>query len=144
MKQIYFYRTTILVKLKDDSIVTIKGKASKWCYGDIPENKIQKYENSNTMFDDLCNVMNVKPSISPFSKKKYFNQETFFWTWSVDGTVKQDTIHSFVVYTNYNTGNPSIKALQKELTFIEYTELLFDREQDLKSALSALQQFDEV
>ena len=144
MKQIYFYRTTIFVKLKDDSIVTIKGNKIKWNYGDIPEDKIQKYENSNTIFDDLCNVMNVKPSISPFSKKKYFNKETFFWTWSVDGSVKQDTIHSFVVYTNYNTGNPSIKALQKELTFIEYTELLFDREQDLKSALSALQQFDEV
>ena len=144
MKQIYFYRTTIFVKLKDDSIVTIKGNKIKWNYGDIPEDKIQKYENSNTIFDDLCNVMNVNPSISLFSKKKYFNQETFFWTWSVDGTVKQDTIQSFVVYTNYNTGNPPIKALQKELTFMEYTELLFDREHDLKSALSVQQQFDEV
>lgn len=132
MKQLYLYQKMIAVTRKDGVVVKIIGNKSNWHYGELPIDKVEVNKDIDNPFEKLCDIMGVKPSRSFLWSKKYLSDTTILWDWSIDGYVDEENILSFMVVTKYYIGDPSIKILQKELSFMEYTQLLFDREKDLK------------
>lgn len=101
-------------------------------YGEKPANYSKVFNNEETVFEDLIKILGYKSGFNGYKtfwkKRLYIN---LFPT--AQGIVYKNSLKEFKVDYFYKTiENPIIEFLEKDLGFMGYSELVFDREQELK------------
>lgn len=137
MKAVYREDVFYYVHLKDGTILTDSKYDGwtfrRWTYGEVPKDYVKTYTDKECIFDDLLKEIGYVDDwdgLKTFFSKRRFIRRDF------EKRVYEDEIDYFEVkykYTIYK--NPSTNWLQKNLGFTEYSELVFDREQELKAVL---------
>lgn len=72
-------------------------------------------------------------------KRIYVSDDGWLAPWYLEGTERlyKDELISFYVVDEYDVvKKPSNDKLRKDLNFYDYTQLIFDRERELKSILT--------
>ena len=140
MKAVYIKTTTIEITLTNGQTIFKNDykpsdfTRSLYQYGEVPNEKIIEFDNSYEPLDNLALLM-LKPIYQTLFKKRsyiydYDNEDRLY-------RIYEDTIKSFVVKNNYKIiTNPSINRLQSDLDFYTYSQLVFDRERELKGMLN--------
>lgn len=133
MKSLYRMITEAEIKLKDGYVMTYPCSNKNWLermfYGELPEIQITEY---TTDFVDVLKCVGLpmwnKPSTShKRGRVAKIHDEQFY----IDD-IELITLRSAPMLVV----NPGMDKLYKHLKFNELTELIFDREQTLKSMLS--------
>lgn len=101
-------------------------------YGEKPANHFKLFNNEETVFENLINVVGYESGFKGYKtfwrKRLYVNLFPF-----AEGIVYKDSLKEFKIDYFYETvENPIIKYLEEDLGFMGYSELVFDREQELK------------
>lgn len=135
MKQVYTTFLDVEIKLKDCGIINtgsdvIRGR-NVYHYGEIPEIKTE------TITSDFATYLEHKWLLH--SKKKERRGRILLYILRPNNAVLklyEDEIESVTGYRKAKVvDNPEWKYLYKDLGFNELTELIFNREQELKSML---------
>lgn len=139
MKQIYKKRIKLVCELVNERIISgeiwMKNKCS---YGDIPENTSQRVDNPDNVFTALCNATGTVPRKTIFSNRKYISCDDLWF--DISENIYKDELIAFTIQHIYEEiDNPDTHWLRNNLTFMEYTQLIFDRERDLKSMLGEME-----
>lgn len=105
-------------------------------YGEVPENYVEKYYNEETVFRDLANKVGYQDDFEGY--KTLFDKKLRLDLFPLkQGIVYKDALKAFEVEHIYEiVENPEIKWLEEDLGFKGYSELVFDREQELKSMMT--------
>ena len=106
-----------------------------YLYGEVPENRVEEFKNKDTVFSEL-----IKRSgyIEDFTGHKTFWRKRFYVDLFplANGIVYKDELEAFEIEHIYEVvENPIIEQLEKDLGFKGYSQLVFDREQELKNML---------
>ena len=136
MKAVYIHK--IYFHLQINGIwkyVDINGDRYLYLYGDVPENKVEEFKNKDTVFSEL-----IKRSgyIDDFTGYKTFWRKRFYIDLLpfASERVYKDELEAFEIEHIYEiVENPIIEQLEKDLGFKGYSQLVFDREQELKNML---------
>ena len=132
MKSLYRIVTEAEIELKDGYVMIYPCCNKNWLermfYGELPETQIIEYK---TDFVDVLKCMGLpmwsKPSPSHKSSRVAKIHDRQFYI---------DDIELITLRSNPTlVVNPRMDELYKHLRFKELTELIFDREQELKSVL---------
>ena len=136
MKKIYTKNTIIRAYLINDVEVEITlANRLPYCYGDLPSDTQEKYNNPDTVFIDLCNAMKIVPLTTFFTKKKYIDSSPY-GQWRMEQDIFQIDLISFTIdHTYKEVTKPDIEWLKQSLGFYGYSKVIFEREQDLKSMM---------
>lgn len=136
MKTVYIHKRYLHLKIKgiwkyaDD----IDGRYV-YLYGELPQNRVEQFRNKNTVFLELikqCRYTDDFTGCETFWRKRIY-VDLFPLA---NGIVYKDQLEAFDVEHVYETvENPIIEYLQKDLGFKGYSQLVFDREQELKNML---------
>lgn len=143
MKAVYERKIDIEIILNDDTNVIVKSDFLSgrytYLYGELPEEHFESfsiYGKYNEDAKELCDkfyvlLENYKGGL--FKKQYYIRARTSYCNWI---TIPINNV-KFVNVKNYCkvVENPKIKWLEEDLGFKGYSELVFDREQELKSLL---------
>lgn len=115
----------------------------RYFYGEVPQDNYEYYDKNNTieLFDALLRTVGYYFSINQtlIGKRIYMSNDSWLSPWYLEGTERlyKDELISFYVADEYDiVEKPSNQKLKKELNFYDYTQLIFDREQELKSILT--------
>ena len=136
MKAVYIHK--IYLHLKINGIWkyadSIDGRYI-YFYGEVPEDKVEKFQNKDTIFSEL-----IKRSgyIDDFTGYKTFWRKRLYIDLFplASGRVYADELEEFEIEHAYEiVENPIIEQLEKDLGFKGYSQLIFDREQELKNML---------
>ena len=104
---------------------------SGYLYGEVPECKEIKLTLSEYMNKDN-RIFHVKSGRTLFKRRTY----EVFHSYPNDVRIYSDEIDSIVINNGYKLiENPRIEWLEKDLGFKGYSELVFDREQELKKLM---------
>ena len=106
-----------------------------YLYGEVPENRVEEFKNKDTVFSEL-----IKRSgyIEDFTGYKTFWRKRVYVNLFplANGIVYKDELEAFEIEHIYEVvENPIIEQLEKDLGFKGYSQLVFDREQELKNML---------
>ena len=132
MKAVYTHLRTWTIRLKDKrtlsySTYSVNGKY--YHYGEIPDNHIEDFISQETVFDDLIRTLYAYGSDRTiFKKREYLNIVQFNERIYKDELLSFDIQHKFEI-----VDNPKIDLLERDLGFRGYSELVFDREQELRN-----------
>lgn len=134
MKAVYCHLRIWTVRLKDKKTMSystygINGRY--YHYGEVPDNYTEDFMCQDTVFEDLIKTLYIFGSNKTlFKKREYINIAQF------NSRIYKDELSSFDIQHKYEiVDNPTIDILEKDLGFKEFSELIFDREQELKSIL---------
>ena len=136
MKAVYIH--DINVKLNINGVwVEVEKTRGRCCYkyGEVPEDYVEKYDNEETVFEDLVKRIGY---IDDFKGEKTFWKKRVYLDLSPIGAgiVYKDSLKSVEIEHIYRVeDNPRIEWLEQDLGFKGYSELVFDREQELKSMM---------
>ena len=136
MKAVYIHKIFLYLKINGIwKYADTNGGQYIYLYGEVPENTIEKFTNKNTVFSEL-----VKQSgyIDDFTGHKTFWRKRFYIDLFplASGIVYKDELEAFEVEHIYEiVENPIIQKLEEDLGFKGYSQLVFDREQELKNML---------
>lgn len=136
MKAVYIHK--IYLHLKINGIWKCASSVSGRCvylYGEVPENRAEEFKNKDTVFSEL-----IKRSgyIEDFIGYKTFWKKRLYINLFplANGRVYKDELEEFEIQHIYEiVENPIIEQLEKDLGFKGYSQLVFDREQELKNML---------
>ena len=139
MKAVYIHKTNVRLNINGEwvKVENVMGIGSRYIYlyGEVPQNYIEKYDNEETVFEDLAKRIGYV---------KEFNGYKTFWKKRIyldlfpmcRGIVYKDSLKAVEIEHIYKIeDNPRIEWLEKDLGFKGYSELVFDREQELKSMM---------
>ena len=136
MKAVYIGKKIVTIKLTD-SIISRRycGIRSIYNYGEVPEDTKYVFDDKETVFEKLIEKLGYIPEYKGektlFKKREYINEYGF------KGRIYKDKLISFeILYTYTVIDNPRIEWLKEDLGFKGYSELIFNREQELKSMMS--------
>ena len=143
MKAVYTRRIDIEIILNDDTKVIVKSDFLSgryiYLYGEFPDEHFESfniYGKCSKDVKELCDkyhnlLENYKGGL--FKKEHYIKARTSYYNWI---TIPINNI-KFINIKKYCKAieNPKIKWLEEDLGFKGYSELVFDREQELKSLL---------
>ena len=136
MKAVYIHK--IYLHLKINGIWkyadSIDGRYI-YCYGEVPEYRVDKFENKDTIFSDLIKRIGY---IDDFTGHKTFWRKRVYVDLFplANGIVYKDELEAFEIEHIYEVvENPIIEQLKRNLGFKGYSQLVFDREQELKNML---------
>lgn len=106
-----------------------------YLYGEVPENKVEKFENKNTVFSDLIKKIGYNENFQ--GNKTFWKKRIYILLFPLAREiVYKDELEAFELEHIYEVvENPDIELLKKDLGFKGYSQLIFDREQELKSML---------
>ena len=126
MKAVFICEHHYIFHLKDGTIVESKygfGR-SMYQYSEVPKDETIIYR---TWEEVHKNTLYHWDDTTFFTKRKYLNYE------NLTGKVYEDDFDYLEVMSKYTViDNPCIELLQKDLGFKGYSELVFDREKELK------------
>ena len=106
----------------------------RYNYGELPETSVDEYNNSDTVFGDLRRMLGYKTDCP--SEKTIFTKRNFINNYNFNQRIYEDELLSFKIIKKYIPHkNLSTKELHEKLTFKDYSQLVFDREQELKYEL---------
>lgn len=135
MKAVYHTEIHFLITLKSGQ--TIKNHNHHYLtyyhykYGELPENQTIEYNNPETVFNDLRQALgynlNYPTDKTLFTKRNYINDYEIGQRIYEDELLSFKVIHKYIPHTKLKT-----KELFDKLTFEDYTQLVFDREQELQ------------
>lgn len=115
----------------------------RYFYGEVPQDNYEYYDKNNTieLFDALLRTVGYYFSINQtlIGKRIYISNDSWLSPWYLEGAEKlyKDELVGFYVADEYDiVEKPSNQKLKKELNFYDYTQLIFDRERELKSTLT--------
>lgn len=133
MKRVYVCTTIISLNINGKWITKkqMVGRP-KYQYGEKPVNHFKVFDNEETVFEDLINILQYESGFKGYRtfwrKRLYIDLYPFS-----DDVCYKDSLKEFKVDYFYETvENPIIKYLEEDLGFMGYSELVFDREQELK------------
>ena len=139
MKAVYIHKTNVRLNINGEwvKVENVMGIGSRYIYlyGEVPQNYIEKYDNEETVFEDLAKRIGYV---------KEFNGYKTFWKKRIyldlfpmcRGIVYKDSLKAVEIEHIYKiVDNPRIEWLEKDLGFKGYSELVFDREQELKGMM---------
>ena len=126
MKAVFKAKNKYIFHLKDGTIVESKYQfgRSLYQYDEVPQDKTIIYKT----WEEVCeNTLYYCCDTTLFTKRKYLNYN------NLTRKVYEDEFDYLEVKITYEVvDNPDIFLLQKDLGFKGYSELVFDREQELK------------
>ena len=134
MKAVYTHN--IIIKLNINGKWETNKKAFGrhiYKYGEVPKNYVEKFDNQETVFYDLAKKIGYKDTfcgLKTFWKKRTY-LELFSYRIYKDSLKAMEIQHIFEI-----VDNPIIEYLEKDLGFKKYSELIFDRENELKGMLN--------
>jgi len=138
-RKIYTHNHYIKYFLINGTIGEIKRLGElRYLYGEVPEDSYELYNDGNTieLFDALLRETNYRFLINQtLLKKRIYIFNDMLTSWRLEGVEKlyKDELLCFYVVDEYDiVEKPSNRKLQEDLNFYDYTQLIFDREQQLK------------
>lgn len=110
------------------------GSRPRYYYGVVPEDTTDVFDDKEIVFEKLMEKLGYVPEYKGektlFKKREYINE------YGYDGRIYKDKLVSFEISHTYTViDNPRIEWLENDLGFKGYSELIFDREQELKSMM---------
>lgn len=136
MKKVYIHKTIIKLNINGEwETVNNTDGRYMYKYGEVPENYTEKFDNEETVFYELAKktgyMDNFKGSKTFWKKRVYLDLFPL-----KPGIVYKDSLKAVEIHHIYEiVDNPIIEFLKKDLGFKGYSELVFDREQELKSMM---------
>lgn len=139
-KEIYIHKTLWILYFKNGEKITYDSDKT---YGDYiysydykPNDTIEEFKDNETVFKELLKEVDYIEEFegykTKFSKRIYIDDYHFF-----KSRIYKDEISYFTIQHIYETvKNPDINKLIKYLDFYEYSELVFNREQELRKMLT--------
>lgn len=131
MKAVYIHKICLNLKING-----VWKRAQKfyagytYLYGEVPENTIDKFENKDDEFSELIKFCGYTDSCKTFWRKRVYitvaNSRRIYKDELED--LEKEHIYTIVE-------NPTIEKLKRDLGFKGYSQLVFDREQELKNML---------
>ena len=104
-------------------------------YGEVPEDSEDIFDNKETVFEKLIEKLEFVPKY--IIEKTLFKKREYINVYGFNGRIYKDKLVSFKISHTYTTiDNPRIEWLENDLGFKGYSELVFDREQELKSMMT--------
>lgn len=105
-----------------------------YSYGELPETETVKYNNPDTVFEDLSKVLGY---VQPFTRPKtWFKKRIYIDDCNFNRRIYKDELIAFKVIKKYIPHeNMKILDLMNKLTFEDYSQLVFDRERELQNIL---------
>lgn len=133
MKSVYIHKiiTELNINGEWETVNDIGGRYT-YFYGEVPENYTEKFDNEETVFYELAKkagyIGDFKGSKTFWKKRVYLDLFPLG-----HGIVYKDSLKAVEIHHIYEVvDNPIIEYLEKDLGFKGYSELVFDREQELK------------
>ena len=104
-------------------------------YGEIPENYTEKFDNEKTVFYDFAKRIGYTDDFK--GSKTFWKKRVYLDLFPLGkGIVYKDSLKAVEIHHIYEVvDNPIIEYLEKDLGFKGYSELVFDREQELKNMM---------
>lgn len=138
MKTIYqteiYFSFILNHKGKQEEYYTHYTTYKTYNYGELPETETKEFNNPDTVFKDLLKILGYSNSYT--GHKTLFRKRQYIDEYDFDRYIYKDELVSFKVITKYIPYKYlSVETLQKRLTFEDYSQLVFDREQELKYEL---------
>lgn len=133
MKSVYIHKIITELNINEEwKTVNNIGGRYKYFYGEVPENYTEKFDNEETAFYELAKkagyIGDFKGSKTFWKKRVYLDLFPLG-----NGIVYKDSLKAVEINHIYEVvDNPIIEYLEKDLGFKGYSELVFDREQELK------------
>ena len=138
MKSVYIHK--IITKLNingewknvDDKFI---GGRYIYKYGEMPKNYTEKFDNEETVFYDFAKRIGYTDDFK--GSKTFWKKRVFLDLFPLGkGIVYKDSLKAVEIHHIYEVvDNPTIEYLEKDLGFKGYSELVFDREQELKNMM---------
>ena len=130
MKTIYINDLYYQITLKDNtSIRSYSCGTPMYQYGELPEVNKKEYSGED-VFYDLANKLHDNILKNLITGREYIYNYIF------DRKIYKDEVKSFEEINCYKkVDKPKISKLQNDLGFYKYSELVFDREMELKNML---------
>lgn len=138
-KEIYIHKTIWTLYLKNGKNIVYKSDNSYgeyiYLYDYKPNDSIEEFKDEKTVFKELLRNLNYieefQGYITKFSKRIYIDDYHTF-----KSRIYKDEVDYFTIQHIYKTiDSPNIKKLMKDLDFYKYSELVFNREQQLRKML---------
>ena len=137
MKTIYIHNVIVKLNINGEWVDVTRGISGRSCYqyGEIPENYIEKYDNEETVFKDLAKRVGYTDNFE--GNKTFWRKRLYLELFPIgNGIVYKDSLKAVKIEHIYKViDNPRIEWLEQDLGFKGYSELIFDREQELKEML---------
>lgn len=135
---IYFKDGTKISKDFADSLYN----RFKYRYGNLPNDVYEEYTGTeDEVWDALLKrsryTDEYKGNVTIFKKRRYLPEVNIDLIW-INKRIYKDELLKFTIesrYKDYSNNLPSIKTLEEDLGFKDYSEFVFMREQELKSML---------
>lgn len=148
LKTIYIHKIYLRLKIKGkwETIEDIGSKGGRYIYfyGDVPSDETERFRDKNTVFSDLITKMvcydgrygdTFKGNRTFLRKRLYISIPPVWGAWENE-IIYKDKLEAFDIEHIYEViKNPNIEDLKEDLGFFGYSQLVFDREKDLKSML---------
>lgn len=135
IKAVYICETIVTVNLTDGVLrKRYYGTRDRYYYGEVPKDVTDVFDDKETVFEKLIEKLGYNPEYkcerTLFKKREYINE------YGYGGRIYKDKLVSFEISHTYTViDNPRIEWLENDLGFKGYSELVFDREQELKSMM---------
>lgn len=123
------------VFLTSGKTIICNGHRGRCCYtyGEMPENKYEEF--IDNAWEKIIEFIGYKNGY--YGEKTMFRKRSYLHHYCITNEpIYQDEVCKFTIKTIYEeVENPIIKYLQQDLGFKGYSELVFDREQELKNLI---------
>ena len=131
IKQVYIQNDRVDIFLKDGSKIKSTpyyyGGRQHYSYGNVPDDEQHTYD-----FDSFIRVYNMHTDKTLFKKREYINYSF------IGKRIYKENFDKTVITLEYKVEDePRIDWLQNDLKFNKYSELVFDREHELKSMMES-------
>lgn len=130
MKAVYIHKIRLHLKVNG-----IWKRAQKfyagytYLYGEVPENTVDKFANKDAEFSELIKFCGYTDSCKTFWRKRIYIPVA-------NKRIYKDELEDLEMEHIYTiVENPTIEKLERDLGFKGYSQLVFDREQELKKML---------
>lgn len=139
MKAVYIHKTNVRLNINGEwvKVENVMGIGSRYIYlyGEVPQNYIEKYDNEETVFEDLAKRIGYVKGFNGY--KTFWKKRIYLDLFPMcRGIVYKDSLKAVEIEHVYKIeDNPRIEWLEQDLGFKGYSELVFDREQELKSMM---------
>lgn len=136
MKAVYTQKINVRLNINGEwiKVEKISGRCC-YRYGEVPENYVEKYDNEETVFEDLAKRIGYVDGFK--GEKTFWKKRVYLELFPIGrGIVYKDALKAVEIEHIYKVeDNPRIEWLEQDLGFKGYSELVFDREQELKSMM---------
>lgn len=101
-----------------------------YLYGEVPENTVDKFANKDAEFSELVKFCGYTDGCKTFWRKRVYIP-------IANKRIYKDELEDLEMEHIYTiVKNPTIEKLERDLGFKGYSQLVFDREQELKNMLN--------